>query len=124
MTKKVLIFAALAEGGFGFLLLAVPPLVGQLLFAADVSGIAITLGRLTGMCLIALAIACWPDDNSRSAFYGMLTWSILAMLYLTIVGLGGNAGILLWPAVAVHAGLSVLLVLAWWRERQAPKDNS
>jgi hypothetical protein len=73
---------------------------------------------LTGMCLIALAIACWPGGDSRSASYGMLMWSILAMLYLIIVGLGGNAGILLWPAVAVHAGLSVLLLWARWREHQ------
>jgi hypothetical protein len=27
-------------------------------------------------------------------------------------------GILLWPAVWVHLGLSVLLVRAWWNERK------
>ena len=112
MTKNLLIFASLAEGGFGLLLLAYPPFVARLLFAAEVSGAGVILARLTGMCLIALAIACWPSDGSRSAYYGMLTWSVLAMLYLAITGLGGSAGILLWPAVGVHAIIAVLLLRA------------
>jgi hypothetical protein len=110
--RKLLIFTALAEGGFGLLLVAAPPHVGRLLFAAEASGLAITISRLTGMCLIALAIACWPDGESRRALFGMLTWSVLAMLYLAIVGLGGSAGILLWPAVGVHAIIAVLLLRA------------
>lgn len=32
------------------------------------------------------------------------------MLYLIIVGLGGSVGILLWPAVVVHAIIVVLLL--------------
>ena len=42
-------------------------------------------------------------------FSALLTWSVLAMLYLTIVGLCGSVGILLWPAVVVH-GIAVLLL--------------
>ena len=38
------------------------------------------------------------------------------MLYLAYVGVSGGKGILLWPAVAVHAGLSVLLVRPRWKE--------
>lgn len=110
--KKLLIFTALAEGGFGLLLLAAPPIVCRLLFAAEATGLAITLGRLTGMCLLALAIACWPGRDSRSALFGMLTWSVLAMLFLIMVGLGGSAGILLWPAAVVHAIIALLLLRA------------
>src|SRR5271165_3092425 len=101
--KKLLIFAALAEGGFGLLLFAFPPLVSRLLFGAEVSGAGVIVGRLTGMCLIALGVACWPFGDSYAAFYGMLTWSALALLYLIVAGVGGAVGILLWPAVAVHA---------------------
>jgi hypothetical protein len=110
VTKKLLGFTALAEGGFGLLLVVAPAAVGRLLFDADVSGIAITVGRLTGMCLIALAIACWPSGESRSALYGMLTWSVLAMLYLLRIGIrGAPVGSLLWPAVVVHGVIAVLL---------------
>ena len=67
MTKKVLILASLAEGGSGLLLLAFPPIVARLLFAADVFGVGVIVGRLTGMSIIALAVACWPMGDSRSA---------------------------------------------------------
>ncbi|HEX8797692.1 MAG TPA: hypothetical protein VF772_03725 [Terriglobales bacterium] len=43
-------------------------------------------------------------------FSPLLTWSVLAILYLIIVGLGGPVGILLWPAVVVHAIIAVLLL--------------
>jgi len=52
-------------------------------------------------------------------FFGMLTYSLLATLYLVYVGVKGEVGILLWPAVAAHAGLSVLLVRAWRKEGPA-----
>jgi len=48
----------------------------------------------------------------------MLTYSLLALTYLAWVGVNGSVGVLLWPAVAVHAGLCVLLVWAWWKERR------
>jgi len=44
MTRKVLTFAALAEGGFGLLLLTSPPMVCRLLFGAEVSGLGVTVG--------------------------------------------------------------------------------
>jgi len=34
----------------------------------------------------------------------MFIWSVLAVMYLSVVGMTGQARILLWPAVAVHAG--------------------
>ena len=119
--KKILIFAAVSEAATGFLLLIVPSLVAWLLFGAEVSGVAILSSRTTGIALIALGVACWPDRNTLRAFFGMLTFDLLAMLYLVYVGVNGGAGILLWPAVAVHVGLSVLLVLAWRTQRQGPK---
>jgi hypothetical protein len=49
----------------------------------------------------------------------MLTYSALAMLYLIAVALRGDGvGLLLWPGVAVHAVLIVLLGAAWWRQRK------
>ena len=46
----------------------------------------------------------------------MLTYSALVMAYLAYVGIRGEwAGPLLWPAVVVHAVLTVLLARAWFR---------
>ena len=57
------------------------------------------MSRTAAIILISFAIACWPGHNMIRAFFGMLTYSVLAMLYLAYVGVNGTAGILLWPGV-------------------------
>lgn len=103
--KRLLALAAVGEAATGLVLLVYPPIVVRLLFGAEIAGAGIFLSRITGISLIALGIACWPGDKLRRALYGMLTYSTLAMLYLAYVGFTGVGGILLWPAVAIHAGL-------------------
>lgn len=119
--KKLLTLAAAAEAMTGLILLLYPPIVIRLLFDSDITGAGVLMSRLAGISLIALGVACWPHHNVLRAFFGMLTFGLLAALFLVYVGVAGEAGILLWPAVAVHSGLSALLVRAWWKERQAPK---
>jgi len=49
----------------------------------------------------------------------MLTYSAFVTLYLCYLRLAsGFTGILLWPAVAVHVVLSVLLARAWLKPRE------
>lgn len=44
----------------------------------------------------------------------MLAYSVAVTLYLAYIGFAGHsAGVLLWPAVALHAVLSGLLGWAW-----------
>ena len=108
--KKVLNFAAVAEAATGMALLIVPSLVGQLLLGEDLTGVAIPVARVAGIALIALGVACWPGPP----LVGMLTYSALVTLYLPYVGLAdGLAGVFLWPAVALHAILSVFLGRLW-----------
>jgi hypothetical protein len=108
--KNVLIFAALAEGTTGLAMLIVPSLVGQLLLGEQLAGVAIAVARVCGIALIALGIACWPGPPLA----GMLTYSGAVTLYLAYLGFaGGLSGVLLWPAVALHAVLTVLLGRAW-----------
>ena len=108
--KKVLIFAAVAEAATGIALLVAPSLVGRLLFGQEFTGVTIPAARVTGIALIALAIACWPGP----APVGMLAYSVAATLYLAYVGLaGGFTGVFLWPAVVLHAVLSIFLGRAW-----------
>ena len=105
--KNVLIFAAIAEIGTGLALLFAPSLVGQLLLGEQLSGAAVPVARVAGMALIALGIACWPG----LPLVGMLTYSALITLYLAYLGFtGATTGLLLWPAVILHAILTALLV--------------
>ena len=113
--KGALIFAAVGEAGTGLALLIVPSLVGRLLLGEELSGIAIPVARVAGIALIALAIACWPG----TPLIGMLTYSAAVTLYLGYLGISGEwVGLLLWPAVVVHAILTILLVRAWFKGRQ------
>jgi len=107
--KKVLIFAAVGEAGTGLALLIVPSLVGRLLLGQELTGIVIPVARVAGIALIALGVACWPG----TPLVGMLTYSAAVTLYLACVGFsGGLTGILLWPAVVLHAILTALLIRA------------
>jgi hypothetical protein len=113
--KSVLALAAVGEAGTGLALLIVPSLVGRLLLGEELTGIAIPVARVAGIALIALGIACWPG----TPLVGMLTYSAAVTLYLACVGLvGGLTGILLWPAVGVHAILTFLLGYAWLKDQK------
>ena len=119
MKNKVLALAAAAEAGTGLLLLAWPSLVVRLLFGADISGIGVVMSRIAGIALIGLGVACWPSNSASQPLNGMLTYSTLAMLYLTYISVRGEfAGVLLWPAVVAHAILSAFLVRARFKSEK------
>jgi hypothetical protein len=110
--------SAIAEAATGLALLVVPSPVGRLLLGAELSGVSIPVARVTGIALIALAIACWPG---LTALCGMLTYSVLATAFLGYLGIRGNwVGPLLWPAVVLHAVIAILLGRAW---RKSPKKG-
>ena len=111
--KRALILAAVGEAGMGLALLIVPSLVGRLLLGEELTGIAIPVARVAGIALIALGVACWPGTPR----VGMLIYSAAVTLYLAGLGLGGEwVGVLLWPAVALHAVLSVWVGVRSQRE--------
>ena len=112
--KNLLPVAAIAEGATGLALLVVPSLVGRFLLGAELIGVAIPLARVLGIALIALGVACWPD---RPALCGMLIYGAGVTLYFSYLGIRGNwVGPLLWPAVASHAVLTLLLARAGFTE--------
>jgi hypothetical protein len=107
--SRVIVLAAIGEIATGVALLLVPSLVGQLLLGAELTGVAVSVARVAGIALIALGVACWPG----TPLVGMLVYSAAVTLYLACVGVAGDAtGILLWPAVVLHAILTALLARA------------
>jgi hypothetical protein len=115
--RKVLIFAAVAEATTGLALLMVPPFVGLLLLGEEFTGAGIVSGRVAGIALIALGVACWPGPPVA----GMLAYSAPVALYLSYLGFtGGLTGILLWPAAVLHVALTALLV---WASAENPTTH-
>jgi hypothetical protein len=92
-----------------------------LLLGAEVSGALIA--RFFGIALLALGLACWPSwqpsESSLRAFRAMLVYNVLIALYLAYLGTVGHlVGLLLWPVVALHAVVALLLVWAWDNQRR------
>jgi len=114
--KRLLGLAAVIEAATGLALIIHPPLVTWLLLGDGLSGAGVALGRVAGFALVGLGLACWPRLESAGvhtpALQALLTYNLLTTLYLAYLGIGGRlVGSLLWPAVVIHAVLTLLL--AW-----------
>jgi hypothetical protein len=112
--RTVLGLAATVEAVTGLALMVAPQVVARLLFGVEVTGVAVVIGRVTGIALLSLGLGCWigrrEADGGRAALTAMLSYHLLVTIYLTAVAIGTEfVGPLLWPAVAVHATLTVLL---------------
>jgi hypothetical protein len=54
------------------------------------------------------------EIQSISAVRALLIYNLLATIYLLYLGVGGKlVGMLLWPAVALHAILMFLVTRVW-----------
>jgi len=89
-----------------------------LLLGGDIPSVAVGLVRLGAAALLSLAIAAWPDAGStaqsRRSLPGLLTYNLLTVVLPLFLGIRGVwLGILLWPAVVLHAFLTVLLARIW-----------
>ena len=117
MIERFLTLTAIIEAATGLALIAVPAIVVRLLLGAEISGASIPLGRVAGAALLALGVACWlaRDDAQSRATRGlvvaMLMYNLVATAVLAFAGIGlGLHGVVLWPAVVLHAAMGVWCV--------------
>jgi hypothetical protein len=121
--KKLLTLVAIAEGATGVALMIVPSLVGRLLLGAELFGVAAVVGRVAGIALFALGIACWlartdtPSRAARGLVAAMLFYNFAVAALLAFAGLGlGLRGVMLWPAVVLHAAMTIWCVTSLLRK--------
>ena len=112
--KLLLRLTAFIEAGTGLGLIALPALVVRLLLRNELLGAGIPLGRLAGVALLALGLACWLasfDTQScatRGIVSAMALYNLGAVLVLGAAGLQSQAvGIGLWPAVILHTAMTI-----------------
>ena len=122
MLRKILYFTSVVEIGTGLVLVINPAIVVSLLLGAEVSGVGIALGMCFGIALLALGLACWPREpnvqRGSPAFWGMLVYNaLIAVLLVDLFAVGHFEGVLLWPGVALHAVVAMLLAWIWIKER-------
>jgi hypothetical protein len=115
VARKLLIVTTLIEAPIGLMLLVAPPLVAGLLLGASLDAPAfLIVGRMAGAALLSLGVACWlaRDDGPSLALRGLipaiLLYNCAAVVVLAHAGaVVGLVGVLMWPAVALHAALAV-----------------
>ena len=106
---------AAIELGAGLALLTCPSATAVLLVGASLEVPAsLTVARVAGAALLALGIACWlarGDAHSRAArglVAAMVLYNLGVAIILGTAGIRSQAvGIALWPAVMLHAAMTV-----------------
>jgi hypothetical protein len=108
--------AAVIEAGAGLALLGLPSFTASLLLGTPLDSPAVvSLARVGGAAIAALAIVCWlargdvHSPASRGVVVALLFYNSAVAGVLALASLGHDLhGILLWPAVAFH-----IMMAAW-----------
>jgi riboflavin transporter FmnP len=76
------------------------------------------LGRIAGIALLVLGIACWlaHNDSQSSAAIGLIVAllfydAVVVVILLSARFAMGLSGMVLWPAVVLHSGLGIWSLL-------------
>jgi hypothetical protein len=121
--SKILAFATIVEVGTGLALMIDPRFVVGLLVGPNTPSEEIPMGRLPGIAIFALGLACWPSRHhgecGSPAFRAMLVYNVLIALFLVyLFKVGHLGGVLLWPGVALHAIVALVLIWTWRTKAQ------
>ena len=115
---------ALIELGAGVALLCCPSVMVNLLLGSLLgTAAAVTVARLGGAGLFALGVACWlsRSDAQSCAAIGLVSaivlYNIGAVVVLAAAGVRSQpVGMALWPAVVLHAGMTVWCITSLLRK--------
>jgi len=111
-TKLLAVMGAGLEAATGVIVIADPGFVIRLLIGAHLSSGGIAVGRVCGMGLLSLGLACWPGRKTvtAQATAALFTYNLLSSVYIGYLGGSGEfAAYLLWPACFLHGFLAFLL---------------
>jgi len=114
-TKALLGVTAAVETTAAAALFAVPSRAAALLLGAGLdSAAARVVARIAGAALLSIGLTCWLVRNSpeggshRGRIAGLLAYNVAVAVLLVVAAVVGHLlGIALWPAVALHVGLSI-----------------
>ena len=112
---NLLVVTAVLEGATGLVLITLPSRLATLLLGSTLDEpAALTLSRIAGVALAALAVTCWlarHDGEGRAArgLVGALVFyhtGVAIVLAYASIGLS-LSGVGLWPTVAFHGAMTV-----------------
>jgi hypothetical protein len=114
--RLLILVCAVLETCTGLALLILPRFVVRILLGAELVGAGVATCRLCGLALISFGLACWPGWEAapgrldRRAVRALLVYNAGVTAYLAwLMALQGYRGLLLVPALALHAVLAAVL---------------
>jgi hypothetical protein len=118
--------AAVIEVGAGVALLGLPSFTASLLLGTPLeSPAAVSLARVAGAAIVALAIVCWlarrdvQGAASQGVVVALLFYNLAVAGVLLFASFGHDLrGILLWPAVAFHIAMAAWCVVTRLRSEE------
>jgi hypothetical protein len=127
--KRLLIVTAVIELGAGVAFLCLPSATVTLLLGSGLDTPAgVALGRVAGAALFALGVACWLaqyHEQSCAAMglvSAMVLYNLGAVIILSAAGIRSQrVGIALWPAVVLHAVMTIWCVASLLLMAEAKK---
>jgi hypothetical protein len=124
--KALFTIAAISEFLVGLALVALPRLVIGLLLGVEPHGDGMMIGRVAGVALLCLGIACWwaRADPGSPARAGTINAIILynagaGVLLLVFAATGAAAGFVVWIVGMLHVGLAAAFTLTRGRKDSA-----
>ena len=112
---NLLVVTAVLEGATGLVLVTLPSRLTTLLLGSTLEvPAALTVARVAGVALVALAVTCWlarHDGQSRAArgLVGAMVLyhtGVVSVLAYASIGLS-LSGMGLWPTVTFHGAMTV-----------------
>jgi hypothetical protein len=122
--KRLLIVTAVIELGAGVALLCFPSATAALLLGSSLdTPAAMNLARVAGTALSALGVASWlarydaQSCAARGLVSAMVLYNLGAVIILSAAGIRSEpVGIALWPAVVLHAVMTIWCVTSLLRK--------
>jgi hypothetical protein len=119
--RQLLTIATLAECIAGVALMVTPHAGVRLLLGAEPGAVGSMVGRIVGVALLALGIACWgaradPGGAARTGtLRAITTYNAGAGLLLVAFAATGKAhGVVVWIAGLLHVALAVGFAISLW----------
>ena len=113
MQRMLLAIAAVAEILAGLALILLPDATMQLLFGGRPDGVGMMMGRVAGVALLALGVACWgaradSGGAARAGTVGAITlYNAGGGVLLILFAVTGQAsGLVVWGVGLLHLALA------------------
>jgi hypothetical protein len=119
MPRYLLMLAAVLEVLAGLAFIFAPGPTARVLVGAEPDGVALMIGRVAGVALLSLGIACWgaSTDAGGAARTGTLNAITLynagaGLLLVAFAATGEAGGLVVWIGGILHLGLATAFVVA------------